>query len=99
MLVLLALQFAAGAVAPLLVRRLRTRAFLALALAPLVVLAWALTKTAAVRDGDVLVETVRWVPVLDLELALAMGTLQWVMTLIVSGIGALVLFYLSLIHI
>lgn len=93
MLTLLALQLAAGAAAPWLARRLRSRAFLVLAVAPLVVFGWALTKTRTVQDGDVLLETVRWVPVLDLELALAMGTLQWVMTLIVSGIGALVLFY------
>jgi multicomponent Na+:H+ antiporter subunit A len=93
LLALLLLHLTAGAAAPLLVRRLGSRAFLVLAVVPVVPVVWALTHTGAVRQGQVVVETVPWVPALGLELAFAMGTLQWVMTLIVSGIGALVLFY------
>jgi nucleotide-binding universal stress UspA family protein len=36
---------------------------------------------------------VGWVPTLHLELAFAMGSLQWVMTLVVTGVGALALGY------
>ena len=38
-------------------------------------------------------EVVGWVPALGLDLAFAMGSLQWVMVLVVAGIGALVLVY------
>ncbi|HEX6249220.1 MAG TPA: Na+/H+ antiporter subunit A [Nocardioidaceae bacterium] len=93
MLTIVLAHAAAALVAPALVRRLGTRAFLALALVPLACFAWVATRTGPVADGEVLTSTVSWVPALDLELALAMGTLQWLMGLIVTGVGALVLAY------
>lgn len=87
------LHFVAGLAAPVLVRLLGTRAFAVLALVPTTGLVWALTQTGAVRDGNGPTAVVSWIPSLGLDLALAMGALQWVMVLIVVGIGALVLVY------
>ncbi len=93
MLALVAAHFLAGALAPALVRALGRRAFLLLAAVPLLAFVWALTKTRQVAEGSTVLHVLPWVPTLDLELAFAMGTLQWVMTLVVTGIGALVLVY------
>ena len=78
---------------PALVRVLRRRAFLALALVPLVTFTWVLGQTSEVRAGDAPVEVVSWVPTLGMDLAFRLGALQWLLALIVSGVGALVLVY------
>jgi multicomponent Na+:H+ antiporter subunit A len=83
----------AGALAPALVGYLGRRAFLVLAGVPLVAFGWALTRTGEVADGDTVTEVIAWIPALGLDLAFTMGTLQWVMTLVVTGVGSLVLVY------
>jgi multicomponent Na+:H+ antiporter subunit A len=93
MLVLVLAHFLAAAVAPALVGILGRRAFLALALVPGVAFVWALTWTGPIAGGAVKTEVVAWVPALNLDLAFALGPLQWVMMLVVTGIGALVLVY------
>lgn len=93
MLVLLILHLVAALVAPLLVRWWGPRACYPLALAPAAAFGWALARTPAVRDGGAVVETYPWVPQLRLELAFRMTTLSWLMTLLVGGVGALVLVY------
>ena len=93
MLALVLAHFVAGALAPALVRALGRRAFLVLASVPLAAFGWALTQTNRVADGDVPTEVVDWVPALNLELALSLTTLQWVLMLLVTGVGALVLAY------
>lgn len=93
MLLLVLAHFVAAGVAPALVARLGRRAFMAVALVPLAAFVWTLTRTATVVDSGVVVESISWVPALGLELAFAMGTLQWAMALVVAGVGALVLFY------
>lgn len=93
MLALVLAHLAGAVIAPGLVRWLGTRAFLVLALVPAAAFGWALTRTAVVRDDQVTTEVIAWVPGLGLDLAFAMGSLQWVMTLVVTGIGALVLAY------
>jgi multicomponent Na+:H+ antiporter subunit A len=85
---------AAGAVvAPYLLRRLGARAFLLLALVPAAAFVWTSLQTGGISDGEVLRSSVRWVPSLDLRITFVMGTLQWVLALLVTGIGALVLAY------
>jgi multicomponent Na+:H+ antiporter subunit A len=93
MLALVVGHFLAAAVAPTLVRRLGRRAFLLLALVPAASFLWALTWTDRVAGGATAVDVTAWVPALDLDLAFAMGSLQWVMTLVVTGVGATVLAY------
>jgi multicomponent Na+:H+ antiporter subunit A len=92
-LMLIAALFAAAVMSPWLLLRAGRRAFLALALVPLAGTVWVAAQSVAVRDGEMLVEVHPWVGGIGLDLALAMGTLQWVMALIVLGIGALVLGY------
>ena len=93
MLLLIAALLAAAVMSPWLLLRAGRRAFLAIALVPLAGTAWVAAQGAAVHDGETLVEVHPWVGSIGLDLALAMGTLQWVMSLIVLGIGALVLAY------
>ncbi|HWM74585.1 MAG TPA: Na+/H+ antiporter subunit A [Nocardioides sp.] len=93
MLVLVLAHVVGAAVAPVSVRMLGRRAFLLLALVPAAAFVWALSRSAQVADGAVRTEVITWVPALGLDLAFAMGSLQWAMTLVVSGIGALVLIY------
>jgi multicomponent Na+:H+ antiporter subunit A len=93
MLLMLAVYGLASAIAPLLVRRLGTRAFVVLSLVP----AAAFVATAATswdaRDGTPYTESVTWIAGLDVDLAFRLDTLSWATSLLVTGVGALVLFY------
>jgi multicomponent Na+:H+ antiporter subunit A len=93
LLALVLAHFLAAACAPALVRVLGPRAFLLLALVPAIAAGWAVTWTSRMAEGVVRTEVADWVPALDLQLAFAMGSLQWVMVLVVAGIGALVLVF------
>ncbi len=93
MLVLLILHLVAALAAPLLVRRWGPRACYPLAVAPAAAFGWAVVRTPAVADGGAVVETYPWIPQLGLDLALRLTTLSWLMTLLIGGIGALVLVY------
>lgn len=95
MLALIALHFLAAAAAPVLVRMVDRKAFLILALAPLATFAWAVARAGDVTgspDGAV-TQTMSWIPSLRFDLAFQMATVNWLMVMLVSGIGALVLFY------
>jgi multicomponent Na+:H+ antiporter subunit A len=59
---LIAAHFIAAAMSPTLVRVLRRRAFLALAIVPLITFVWVLGQTREVRAGEAPVEVVSWVP-------------------------------------
>ncbi|MBO4206600.1 Na+/H+ antiporter subunit A [Micromonospora echinofusca] len=93
MLVLLILHLVAALLAPLLVRWWGPRACYPLALAPAAAFGWALTHAGTVRRGDPVVEAYPWIRQLDLDLALRVTTLSWLMVLLVGGIGAVVLAY------
>ncbi|MEV0154714.1 Na+/H+ antiporter subunit A [Micromonospora sp. NPDC050686] len=93
MLVLVAVHALAAVIAPVLVRIWGRRALYLLAFVPAAAMGWALTHTETVRSGTPVVETVSWVPQLGLDFALRMGTLSWLMVLLVGGVGALVLAY------
>ena len=93
MLALVLAHFVAAAGAPVLVRTLGRRAFLLVALVPAAAAVWAVANAGRVADGAVVTEVSEWVPTLDLELAFALGSLQWAMVLVVAGIGAMVLVY------
>ncbi|MCZ7438184.1 Na+/H+ antiporter subunit A [Micromonospora sp. WMMC241] len=93
MLLLVAVHALAAVAAPALVRTFGRRALYLLAAVPAAAGIWALTRTGPVRSGSPVVETVTWVPQLGLDLALRMGTLSWLMVLLVGFVGALVLAY------
>ncbi|MEV4655666.1 Na+/H+ antiporter subunit A [Micromonospora sp. NPDC049301] len=93
MLVLLILHLVAALTAPLLVRWWGPRACYPLALAPAAAFGWALARTPAVGRGGAVVETYPWIRQLGLDIALRLTTLSWLMTLLIGGVGALVLIY------
>ncbi|WP_180359697.1 Na+/H+ antiporter subunit A [Miniimonas arenae] len=93
MLQILLLHVAAALVAPVLVRRWGRRMFAVLALAPASAAVWALTLTSDVLAGRTWVQSIPWVPGLDLTIDFRIDTLSWFMVLIVGAVGALVLLY------
>lgn len=93
MLILLVAHVAAALLAPTLVRLMGRKAFFVLAVVPALAAGWAALQTNAVLAGDGPVEVVRWIPAIGLDLTFRLDTLAWFMTLIVGGIGAVVLVY------
>ena len=94
MLILLAVFLAGSVVLPALVRWLGAQAFAVAALVPAAAFVHALMLTPQVLGTDgTPTETYAWIPHLNLDLSMRMDALGWVMTLIVTGVGALVLFY------
>lgn len=93
MLALLAVVTVAACVAPFLVRKLGRKAFFLLALVPLVPFVWALSLTDEILAGQIINQTIPWISSLDFNIAFELDGLSWIMVLIVSGIGSLVVFY------
>jgi multicomponent Na+:H+ antiporter subunit A len=92
---LLAVHLLAALVAPALVAWIGRKAFWVLALAPASATVWALSLTGRVMDGDGPTQTVEWIPGLGLDLSFRLDTLSWLMTLLVGGVGSVVLVYCS----
>jgi multicomponent Na+:H+ antiporter subunit A len=78
---------------PWLVSRIGARAFYIGALLPVAAFAYTVFQTPAVVSGDPPFESFDWIPPLGIELSARLDTLSWVMALIVTGVGALVLLY------
>ena len=93
MTLLIAVHFAVACLAPLLVRALRARAFFVLAAVPAVAFGWLVAQASVIVPGESLEWFTPWIPALGVDLSYRMATLQWVLALLVTGVGALVLFY------
>ena len=93
MLILVLAIFALGLAAPLVTRRIPDHAGWVLATLPAVVTAWFLYRIPAVSGGDVLRETLDWVPALQVELSFLLDGLGWMFAFLVSLIGTLVVIY------
>ncbi|MGF2949428.1 Na+/H+ antiporter subunit A [Microbacterium alcoholitolerans] len=94
MLLLLAVFLAGALILPALVRWLGAQAFVIGALVPAAAFVHALLLTPAVLNPQATpFESYAWIPQLGLNLSMRMDVLGWVMTLIVTGVGALVLLY------
>ncbi|WP_282007099.1 Na+/H+ antiporter subunit A [Propioniciclava sinopodophylli] len=93
LLSLIALHFVLGVTAPVWTRLLGRNAFLVVAIAPAIGFGWLLTLSPAVTGGSAFVESTRWIPALSVSLTFHVGLLQWLLSLLVTGIGAIVLFY------
>jgi len=94
MLLLLAVFLLGALILPALVRWLGAQAFAVAALVPAAAFVHALMLTPRVIAGDELpFESFAWIPQLGLNLSMRMDVLSWVLTLIVTGVGALVLLY------
>ena len=78
---------------PWLVGRIGARAFYVGALLPIAAFAHTAIQTPAVLAGDIPFESFDWIPPLGIELSMRLDTLSWVMALIVTGVGALVMLY------
>jgi multicomponent Na+:H+ antiporter subunit A len=100
----LAVHFAVAAVAPFVFRKFGRNSFYALAAVPAGSFVWLLFQHAAVygarspaqtgpAETGPPAETVPWIPGLGIEFAFRMDALAWVMSLLVLGVGALVLVY------
>ncbi len=93
MLILLGAFAVVPLLLPWLVARIGARAFYLAALLPAAAFAQAAVQTSAVLAGDTPFESYDWIPALGISLSMRMDTLGWVMTLIVTGVGALVMLY------
>ncbi|NHC46975.1 Na+/H+ antiporter subunit A [Motilibacter aurantiacus] len=90
---LLAAHVLLALAAPLLVRRLGRDAFLVLALGPAAGFVWSLTQLRAVRDDGAVLVSYEWMPTVGLDLAFRLDALSLLLTVLVTGVGALVLAY------
>ncbi|TLM71703.1 Na+/H+ antiporter subunit A [Pseudarthrobacter sp. NamB4] len=94
MITVLAVHFSVAALAPFLFRAWGRNAFYALAAVPAASFAWLLFQHGPVySEQGAVEEVVPWIPGLQLEFAFRMDALAWVMSLLVLGVGALVLVY------
>ncbi len=93
MITVLAITFVAATVAPLIFSKLGRNAFYALAAVPAGAFLWLLFQYGPVYSGGGIEEVVPWIPSLKLELAFRMDPLAWVMSLLILGVGSLVLVY------
>ena len=90
-LLLVLAPFVAAGFAPLLVRLFGGRSGFALAVVPAAIFLWTLGHLEAFASG--LAEETRWVPGLDIALAFRLDGLSGLFTLLISGIGTLVVVY------
>ncbi|MGW9414539.1 Na+/H+ antiporter subunit A [Arthrobacter cupressi] len=97
MITVLAVTFAAAAVAPWIFRKIGRNAFYVLAAVPAASLVWLIAQYGAVygegNTGGFIEEHAPWIPELKLEFAFRMDVLAWVMSLLILGVGTLVLVY------
>ncbi|WP_427015672.1 Na+/H+ antiporter subunit A [Pseudarthrobacter sp. P1] len=95
MLMILAIHAVVALIAPALFTRLGRSAFYLLAAVPAGSFLWLLAQHDAVYSPTAPnpSEVLPWVPELQLELAFRMDALSWLMSLLVLGVGALVLAY------
>ncbi|MDQ0632151.1 multicomponent Na+:H+ antiporter subunit A [Arthrobacter pascens] len=94
MITVLAVHFTVAAVAPLLFRIWGRNAFYALAAVPGVSFLWLLLQYGAVySDAGAITDVIPWISTLRIEFAFRLDALAWIMSLLVLGVGCLVLVY------
>ncbi|WP_156761545.1 Na+/H+ antiporter subunit A [Microbacterium karelineae] len=93
MLAILAAFAAASILVVPLAKPLGARVFYVAALVPIAGTVHAAVLSAPVLAGDIPHEAYMWIRPLGIEISMRMDTLSWLMTLIVAGVGALVMIY------
>jgi multicomponent Na+:H+ antiporter subunit A len=93
MLIILLAFFALSVLTPFITKLLGTRVFYVVALLPAAAFAFTLGQTATVTAGNVVTENIPWIPQLGVSLSFRVDTLAWLLALVVTGVGALVLLY------
>jgi multicomponent Na+:H+ antiporter subunit A len=83
----------ASILAPLITKWQGTRVFYLLALVPIFGVVQTLARSPEVLGDDIVRESYSWVPQIGLSLSVRLDVISWVMSLIVLGVGALVLIY------
>jgi multicomponent Na+:H+ antiporter subunit A len=78
---------------PWLVSRIGERAFYVAALLPIGAFVHTALATPAVTGGVIPFEAYEWIPALGIQISMRMDTLGWVLAVIVTGVGALVMLY------
>ena len=93
MLALLTVFAAVSLVIPALTRVMGRGVFLLASLVPFSALAYSLYLAPGIIAGGVVSETYSWIPQLDLNFGVRLDVLSWALTLVVTGVGGLVLVY------
>ena len=93
MLALVVVHLLVALALPLVARRSTRLAFLVAAAPPAAALVWVLAQTGPALSGQVISETLAWAPAIGLEFQFRLDALGLLMTILVSGIGTLVLIY------
>ena len=95
MLIVLCAHFIVAILAPILFSRLGRSAFYILAAVPAASFVWLISQYNNVYSDTAPSPSldIPWVPVMDLNLTFRMDQLSWMMSLLVLGVGALVLAY------
>ena len=93
MLALLAVFCVGAVIVPTLTRWLGRQVFFVAALVPFVAFIAALLDGPRIVAGTAIAQAVDWIPELGLSISVRMDTLSWLLTLVVTGVGALVLIY------
>ncbi|WP_368498273.1 Na+/H+ antiporter subunit A [Herbiconiux sp. A18JL235] len=93
MIVVLLLFAGLTALTPLLTRILSTRVFYLVASLPAGAFVYTLTQAPVVLEGGSVAEMLPWIPQLSIALSFRVDTLSWLLSLVVLGVGALVLVY------
>lgn len=93
MAVLLTAFLVLSIVTPQLTSALSTRVFYVIAILPFAAFVFTLVQGPAVMSGDEAREQIPWIPALGISLSFRVDALAWVLALVVTGIGALVLLY------
>ncbi|MCI9857782.1 Na+/H+ antiporter subunit A [Microbacterium proteolyticum] len=78
---------------PWLVSRIGPRAFYVAAVLPALAFVYTIVLAPAVFSGDIPFEEYHWIPAIDVSLSMRMDVLGWLLTLVVTGVGALVMLY------
>lgn len=78
---------------PWLTRLLGPRVFYLLAALPAAAFGYTLSQTTIVSAGGAITQSIPWIPALGISLSFRVDTLAWLLALVVTGIGALVLLY------
>lgn len=90
----LLIAFVLGAlIVPIIATRLRRQVFFVAALFPLAAFIYTVIQGPAVLSGEVIAERAMWVSALHLEFSFRLDALAWLMALLVSLVGTLVLIY------
>ncbi|MYR07094.1 Na+/H+ antiporter subunit A [Gordonia sp. SID5947] len=92
MISVLAALAVSALLAPPVIKWLGTRGFYVLALAPAGALVWVVLNWPQEGEPPV-VETVKWVPVLQMDIVTRFDTLSAILSVLILGVGALVLCY------